>query len=113
MERNESVKLFKHFISDAAALSMLCAATAATTITTLPAYAAMDMSEFSSGYTYSTEMRGLSAFQLVSDMGPGWNLGNSLESATNETNWGNPITTKAMIDDIAGAGFTTLRIPVR
>lgn len=61
-------------------------------------YAAMDQSEFSSGYSYPTQMRGLSAFDLVSDMGAGWNLGNSLESSDNETNWGNPKTTKAMIE---------------
>jgi endoglucanase len=75
--------------------------------------AAMDYSEFPSGYTYPTQMRGLSAFDLVSDMGAGWNLGNSLESSDNETNWGNPRTTKAMIDAIAAKGFTTLRVPVR
>lgn len=61
----------------------------------------------------STEMRGLSASQLVADMGAGWNLGNSLESEYNETYWGNPYTTKAMIDAIAAKGFKTLRIPVR
>ena len=32
-------------------------------------------------------MRGLTAAQLVADMGPGWNLGNSLESEYNETYW--------------------------
>ncbi|MGN0637333.1 MAG: cellulase family glycosylhydrolase [Huintestinicola sp.] len=62
----------------------------------------------------SAEMRGLTAFQLVSDMGPGWNLGNSLEvNSTDETYWGNPVTTKAMIDAVAAKGFKTLRIPVR
>ncbi len=58
-------------------------------------------------------MRGLTAFQLVSDMGAGWNLGNSLETNGDELYWGNPLTTKAMIDKIAEKGFTTLRIPVR
>ena len=63
--------------------------------------------------SYSTTMRGLSASQLVADMGAGWNLGNSLESENNETGWGNPATTKAMIDAIAAKGFKTLRVPVR
>ncbi len=76
------------------------------------AYAA-DMSEFSSGYHYSTEMRGLTASQITADMGAGWNLGNSLESENNETYWGNPKTTKKMIDAIAAKGFKTLRVPVR
>ncbi len=75
--------------------------------------AAMNTSEFASGYSYPTQMRGLTAFQLVSDMGAGWNLGNSLESADSETNWGNPKTTKSMIDAVAAKGFTTLRVPVR
>ncbi len=79
----------------------------------LTAYAAMNSSEFSSGYSYPTQMRGLNAFQIVSDMGAGWNLGNSLESSDSETNWGNPATTKAMIDAVAAKGFTTLRVPVR
>lgn len=58
---------------------------------------------------------------FVSRMGPGWNLGNSLESVCAdgsytgndlELYWQNPATTKAMIDEIHSAGFTTLRIPV-
>jgi aryl-phospho-beta-D-glucosidase BglC (GH1 family) len=60
-----------------------------------------------------TKMRGLTASQLVADMGPGWNLGNALESENNETAWGNPVTTKQMIDIIAAKGFKTLRVPVR
>ncbi|WP_455718545.1 cellulase family glycosylhydrolase [Anaerosporobacter sp.] len=76
-------------------------------------FAAMNYSEFPSGYTYPTQMRGLSAFDLVADMGAGWNLGNSLESAEEEWKWGNPVTTKAMIDAIAAKGFKTLRVPVR
>ena len=73
----------------------------------------MDFSEFSPGYSYPTKMRGLSAQQIASDMKCGWNLGNSLESEKNETYWGNPKTTKVMIDKIAKRGFTTLRVPVR
>ncbi|WP_077610381.1 glycoside hydrolase family 5 protein [Clostridium sp. Marseille-P2415] len=65
------------------------------------------------GSSYQTQMRGLSASELTADMGAGWNLGNSLESENNETYWGNPQTTKAMIDKIAAKGFKTLRIPVR
>lgn len=92
--------------------AMLTAAAVSAALPTA-AFAAMDKSEFGAGYTYSTEMRGLTAFQIVNDMGAGWNLGNTLESSNNETYWGNPKTTKAMIDDIADKGFTTLRVPVR
>ena len=63
------------------------------------------------------------AKEIVKDMGVGWNLGNSLDAkmtnlslysspAEYETGWGNPITTKAMIDKIREAGFKTIRIPI-
>ena len=62
------------------------------------------------------------ATQVVSDMTVGWNIGNSLDSygqkanfpytSSNETYWGNPKTTKALIDEVAKAGFNTIRIPV-
>lgn len=53
-----------------------------------------------------------SAMAVVAAMGPGWNLGNTLDAFGSETNWGNPKTTKAMIDAVRRAGFTTLRVPV-
>ncbi len=95
------------------AAAVAAAAMMSASVLPLTSFAAMNTSEFESGYTYPTEMRGLTAFQIASDMGAGWNLGNSLESDYNETYWGNPTTTKAMIDDIAEMGFTTLRVPVR
>ncbi|CDM69884.1 putative Endoglucanase A [Clostridium bornimense] len=63
------------------------------------------------------------AKEVVKDMGVGWNLGNSLDSTgtwlgnngdptSYETAWGNPKTTKAMINKIKEAGFKTVRIPV-
>lgn len=63
------------------------------------------------------QMRGLTAFQIVNDMGAGWNLGNTFDSTSMYTSddtysWVNIRTTKAMIDAIAEEGFTTLRIPV-
>ncbi|MBQ5332494.1 MAG: cellulase family glycosylhydrolase [Oscillospiraceae bacterium] len=56
------------------------------------------------------------SMDIVKDMGAGWNLGNSLDATgtglASETSWGNPKTTKDMIDDICEAGFKTIRIPV-
>lgn len=63
------------------------------------------------------------AKEVVKDMGVGWNLGNSLDSTGDwignnaspekyETAWGNPKTTKAMINKIKEAGFKTVRVPV-
>ena len=59
------------------------------------------------------EMRGLTAKELVAEMNTGWNLGNSLDSiGADETAWGNPATTKEMIDAVSAQGFDILRIPV-
>jgi endoglucanase len=52
------------------------------------------------------------AFAITGAMGAGWNLGNSLDAFGGETNWGNPKTTKVMIDTLKNAGFKTLRVPV-
>lgn len=57
-------------------------------------------------------MRGLTAQELVAEIGPGWNLGNTFDAEGGETAWGNPKTTKAMIDAIAQKGFQCIRIPV-
>lgn len=59
------------------------------------------------------EMRRLTAKELIADMKTGWNLGNSLDSlGGSETSWGNPVTTKEMIDTVSAGGFDILRIPV-
>lgn len=60
------------------------------------------------------------ATELVKDMGLGWNLGNSLDAVNKnlgyyyatETIWGNPETSKQLIDAVAEAGFGAIRIPV-
>lgn len=55
------------------------------------------------------------ASALAKKMKIGWNLGNTLDatSATtaSETLWGNPKTTKQLIDGVKAAGFNTVRIP--
>ena len=56
-------------------------------------------------------------FAILADMNVGWNLGNTFDaigstSVLAETYWGNPKTTKEMIDAIAAQGFNTIRIPV-
>lgn len=58
-----------------------------------------------------------SAAELVKQMRVGWNLGNTLDSLggsglSSETAWGNPVTTKAMIDNVKAGGFNVLRVPV-
>jgi len=57
------------------------------------------------------EFKGINAMETVKDMTVGWNLGNTLDAPT-ETGWGQPMTTKAMIDGLAASGIKTIRIPV-
>ena len=59
------------------------------------------------------EPTGRTAIQeYVEAMQPGWNLGNTFDATGDETSWGNPKTTKEMIDAIAAAGFKSIRIPI-
>jgi endoglucanase len=69
-----------------------------------------NINKFSS--TANTPIRNITALQLVNDMKVGWNLGNTFDAGPDETYWGNPITTPAMIDAIKAEGFNTIRIPV-
>lgn len=69
--------------------------------------------------TANTGMREISALDLTKEMRVGWNLGNTLDAYSttasgldSETCWGNPKTTKAMIDKIKEMGFNTVRIPI-
>ncbi len=65
-------------------------------------------SEFDNG-----DMRNMSSFEIVAEMKAGWNLGNSLDvEGPDETFWGNPVTTRALIDEISDRGFNTVRVPV-
>ena len=57
-------------------------------------------------------MRGWTPGQYVNDMLVGWNLGNTMDADPNETGWGNPLTTQAMIDAVHKKGFKFMRLPV-
>ena len=49
----------------------------------------------------------------VAAMQPGWNLGNSLDATgSDETSWGNPRITEALLDGVKAQGFKSIRIPV-
>jgi len=89
------------------------------------------INELYANETPSIEAAEKDAFDIVDSMRVGWNLGNTLDSIDNrgrgirgglqegvtpeehyETYWGNPITTREMIDAAAEAGFGAIRIPV-
>jgi endoglucanase len=71
---------------------------------TYPTYNTSPLPPDASGMTSS-------AVQLATQIKLGWNLGNSLEAIGGETNWGNPKTTKALIDKVKASGFNAVRIP--
>lgn len=61
------------------------------------------------------------AMRLMKELKIGWNLGNTFDATREwrsgdnldtETCWGNPRTTRAMIQAVKTAGFHTIRIPV-
>jgi len=61
------------------------------------------------------------ATQFAAKMVPGWNLGNSLEAIgsgtapatrSQETAWGNPVVSQALLNAVAAAGFKSIRVPV-
>lgn len=61
----------------------------------------------------TTEPRDISSFDLVAEMGVGWNLGNSFDVRSGDkTLWGNPLPSKSIIDAVREMGFRTLRIPI-
>ncbi len=68
-------------------------------------------------------MKNITAKEVVKKMTIGWSLGNTLDSIEDdilqteapeawETAWGNPVTSKKLIETIIAAGFDVVRIPV-
>lgn len=65
----------------------------------------------------SEEVDAMSSAEIVKNIRVGWNLGNTLDSydtksSDTEIGWGNPKTTKKMIQTVQDAGFNAVRIPV-
>ncbi len=65
-------------------------------------------------------LTGASALEVVEQMGPGWNLGNTFDATggndrdifSQEQSWGNPMVTETLINAVAASGFKTIRIPI-
>lgn len=69
------------------------------------------------------DMNNKTSKDIAAEMGKGWNLGNTMEAVATwlpsnatvndyEKAWGQPITTKAMIDGLKANGINSVRIPV-
>ena len=52
------------------------------------------------------------AMDAVAAMQPGWGLSNSLDAIPDETAWGNPPASEALLDAVRAKGFNSIRIPV-
>lgn len=50
--------------------------------------------------------------ELMKELKIGWNLGNTFDAPEGETTWGNPVTTKELLEKVKELGFGTIRIPV-
>lgn len=62
------------------------------------------------------KIRDIPSVDLVKEIKIGWNLGNTMDATGgndigSEVSWGNPYTTKGLIDAIKASGFNTLRVP--
>lgn len=68
--------------------------------------------------TGNVEFADCTSIEVVRDMTTGWNLGNTFDATgggntlNSQLSWGQPYTTKEMIDGLAASGIKTLRIPV-
>lgn len=54
----------------------------------------------------------MSALEFAAAMKIGWNLGNTFDAPGGETAWGNPVTTKELLQLVKELGFETIRIPI-
>lgn len=108
-------------VNSAADTTTATTTTAEQTTTTTPETTAVtdetttSATESSAETTVPTNTGG-TALDFASNLMPGWNLGNTLDSisgsTSSETAWGNPKVTKEMFQAVKDAGFKSVRIPV-
>lgn len=79
---------------------------------------ALTLSAAENTQTVSAQMpfRDMTADEIVSEMGNGWNLGNTMDGHTgftpSETLWQNVETTQGLMKELHDMGFNTVRVPV-
>ena len=83
---------------------------------TISVFAGLDLGEVKAQALSDGELQNADTAAILTDMGLGWNLGNSLDATgtglNSETYWGNPKTTQELIDAVKAQGFNTVRVPV-
>ena len=103
--------------------SCLSSSPAGNTSDTSAATTAAEVSEAGVPAFAASAARDIPSTELVKEIHLGWNLGNTLDATIGEptgnetpqdweTAWGNPATTKNMIDSVHMMGFNALRLPV-
>lgn len=60
----------------------------------------------------STAPNTMTGEELMKELKIGWNLGNTFDAPEGETSWGNPVTTKELLQKVRELGFGTIRIPI-
>src|SRR5690349_13728959 len=50
------------------------------------------------------------ARSMVAAMQPGWNMGNTYDAIPDETSWGNPPVTQALLKKVRSQGFKSIRL---
>jgi endoglucanase len=85
-------------------LRLTSLAMAAVLVATVPAVARADTNTFASAPA---------ARSIVAGMQPGWGMGNTYDAiGADETAWGNPPVTRALLKKVRSEGFKSIRIPV-
>ncbi len=112
-----SKRIFAAFICAAVIATSACNTNVTTTETTTAAAPAETTAETGApASVIDGEIRDITSMELISELTAGWNLGNTLDAdakgLTAETAWGNPKTTKEMMDAVKEKGFDIIRIPV-
>lgn len=120
-ESAETTEAATEQAADTTAASPQISAPATTTApATSAAPAATTAAQSASGNNKTVTISALSlpsdVEKIVTAMGAGWDLGNSLDAyngnTPSETAWGNPKVTRELIHAVKAAGFSTIRIPV-
>ncbi|KAJ5181365.1 Immunoglobulin E-set [Penicillium cf. griseofulvum] len=66
----------------------------------------------STGAVCTGTFSAISASDFVSNLHPGWNLGNTLDAVPDEGSWNNPPVVASTFDTVKTAGFKSVRLPV-
>lgn len=85
---------------------------ATTTLTTTTKSTAQAATAASAGAVCTGTFSAISASDFVSNLHPGWNLGNTLDAVPDEGSWNNVPVVASTFDTVKAAGFKSVRLPV-